>query len=115
MAEQPTSGPLDAETLAAYLDGRLSPAERAVVEAEVAAHPDLYEWFVSTMRVAERAAQGHGNPGPSSAGTDDVGAGADPPELVGDLLLGDYDRGVQSLELALADRPETPATRPRTR
>mgnify|MGYP003460322968 CR=1 FL=1 len=55
MAEQPTSGPLDAETLAAYLDGRLSPAERAVVEAEVAAHADLYEWLVSTMRRARTA------------------------------------------------------------
>lgn len=76
MADHPRFGPLDAETLAAFLDGRLTPAQRARVEAELAASPESYEWLVSTLRVAAQVeAEAEGSPGPEESGNAD-----DPPE-----------------------------------
>lgn len=57
MSEQPRSGGLDPETLAAYVEGQLPPEERAKVEAEIAADPETYEWLVHVLRVSE--ATGH--------------------------------------------------------
>jgi len=79
MAEQHGFGPLDAETLAAYLDGRLAPEERARVESELAASSEAYEWLVSVLRAAahteaERADEGSGNA---------ARPGADVPEATG--------------------------------
>jgi hypothetical protein len=53
MPEQPGAGRLDAETLAAYVDGLLPPEERAKVEAEIAADPETYEWVVTTVNAVE--------------------------------------------------------------
>ncbi len=53
MPEQPGAGRLDAETLAAYVDGLLPPEERAKVDAEIAADPESYEWLVSTISAVE--------------------------------------------------------------
>ena len=54
MADAPRSGrPLDPETLAAYVDGRLPPDERTRIEAELASDPELYEWLVQTMHAEE--------------------------------------------------------------
>lgn len=53
MSDQPGTSRLDPETVAAYVDGRLSADERARVEAEVARDPDAYEWLVQTMRVVD--------------------------------------------------------------
>ena len=49
--------PIDPETLAAYLDGRLPPAERAGVEARLAADEDAYELLVEVMKAQD--ALGH--------------------------------------------------------
>lgn len=49
MPEQPGAGPLDPETLAAYIDGLLPPEERARVDAEIAADPETYEWVVNSI------------------------------------------------------------------
>lgn len=79
MADHPGFGPLDAETLAAYLDGRLVPSERERVEAELAANPESYEWLVSTLRLAAVAeAEGEENPG-----SDRPQLPADPPAVTG--------------------------------
>jgi anti-sigma factor RsiW len=56
MAEQPGSGRLDSEILAAYVDGRLPPEDRARVEAEIAADPETQEWLVNTIRAVDEAA-----------------------------------------------------------
>ena len=78
MSEQPRSGRLGAETLAAYVDGQLPPEERARVEAEIAADPESYEWVVNAIRVAEELdAAGEGPAGSGSAGAvSSVGQGA---------------------------------------
>ena len=69
MSEQPRSGRLDADTLAAYVDGQLPPEDRARVEAEIAADPESYEWVVNAIRVAEELeAAGEGSAGSGSAG-----------------------------------------------
>ncbi|MGD9904691.1 MAG: hypothetical protein AB7U83_14605 [Vicinamibacterales bacterium] len=44
---------LDAETLAAYVDGRLPPEARARVDAEIAADPDLCEWLTGTLTAVD--------------------------------------------------------------
>src|SRR5262245_52612186 len=49
MPAHPSPGRLEPETRAAYIDGRLSEAERAAVEAEIAADPENYEWLVNTI------------------------------------------------------------------
>ncbi|MGH9384791.1 MAG: anti-sigma factor family protein, partial [Vicinamibacterales bacterium] len=55
MSSAPRSGRgLDPETLAAYVDGRLPPEERAKVEAELAADPESYEWLVQTLRAEQQ-------------------------------------------------------------
>ncbi len=53
MPERPSPDRLDADVIAAYLDGQLSPGERAAVEARLAADPDTYEWVASAMRTIE--------------------------------------------------------------
>lgn len=53
MPDQPGSGGLDAETLAAYLEGQLPPESRARVEAEIAADPETYEWLVHARRAMD--------------------------------------------------------------
>lgn len=53
MPDQPRSGGLDAETLAAYLEGQLPPESRARVEAEIAADPEIYEWLVHARRAMD--------------------------------------------------------------
>ena len=53
MPNQPGAGRFDPETLAAYVDGRLPPEERATVAAEIASDPDSYEWLVSTLRAVD--------------------------------------------------------------
>lgn len=53
MPDTPGAGRLDAQTLAAYIDGQLPPAERAQVEAEIAADPDSYEWLVETVKALQ--------------------------------------------------------------
>jgi len=74
MSEQPRSGRLDAETLAAYVDGQLPPEERARVEAEIAVDPESYEWVVNAIRVAEELdASGEGAVGSGSAGAAPAG------------------------------------------
>lgn len=62
MSEQPRSGGLDPETLAAYVDGHLPPEERAKVEAEIAADPETYEWLVHVLRVSEAAGHAEQKP-----------------------------------------------------
>lgn len=42
---------IDAETLAAFLDGRLSAAERADVLRQLARSPDDYEWFIEAAGI----------------------------------------------------------------
>jgi tetratricopeptide (TPR) repeat protein len=69
MSEQPRSGRLDAETLAAYVDGQLPPEERARVDAEIAVDPESYEWVVNAIRVAEELdAPREGSAGSGSGG-----------------------------------------------
>jgi tetratricopeptide (TPR) repeat protein len=46
---------LDPETLAAYIDKRLPPEQRAVVEAELANDPDAYVVLVETMKALDAA------------------------------------------------------------
>jgi tetratricopeptide (TPR) repeat protein len=46
---------LDPETLAAYIDKRLSPEQRAAVEAQLAADPDAYSVLVDTMKALDAA------------------------------------------------------------
>ena len=53
MPEQPGAGRLDAETLAAYVEGLLPPEERAKVDAEIAADPENYEWLVNSINAVD--------------------------------------------------------------
>ena len=54
MSNEPkASGALDAEMLAAYIDKRLPPDARAVVEAKLAADPDSYELLVELIHARE--------------------------------------------------------------
>jgi CHAT domain-containing protein len=46
----PTPGCLDSETLAAFMDGRLEPRERAVVEAHLAECEDCYEVWMDALQ-----------------------------------------------------------------
>lgn len=58
-AEGGLSGPcLDPETLAAFIDGRLTPAERAQVEAHLASCMRCYEIFVDSVEASRDAAGG---------------------------------------------------------
>ena len=58
----------DLEDLAAYLDGRLQPAERAAVEARLAEDADYYETMLETVRFREEmAAEGAASPEPAVA------------------------------------------------
>ncbi len=54
MSNEPKAGQgLDPELLAAYVDHRLSPEQRAEVEARLATDPDAYELLVETMRAQD--------------------------------------------------------------
>lgn len=85
MPEQPGSGRLDADLIASYLDGQLSPAERALVEASMAEDPEAYEWVVNAMRTADELEAAE--PGTESGGDlggeggAGSGAGGSPPPL----------------------------------
>jgi tetratricopeptide (TPR) repeat protein len=53
---QPTEGCLDAETMAAFIDDRLEPSERAAVEAHLAKCEDCYEvWMDAVATAGSRA------------------------------------------------------------
>lgn len=63
MTNEPTAGTrIDPETLAAYLEQRLSPAQRAAVEAQVAADPDSYAVLVESMRALDEMAEAEPRP-----------------------------------------------------
>ena len=54
MSEARISGHvIDSETLAAYIDGRLSAGDREAVEAAIAADPETYEWLVHSVRAQD--------------------------------------------------------------
>jgi CHAT domain-containing protein/tetratricopeptide (TPR) repeat protein len=54
MSNDPKAGPgIDAALLAAYLDQRLSPEQRAAVEAQLASDPESYELLVEAMKAQE--------------------------------------------------------------
>lgn len=54
MSNEPKAGTgLDPELLAAYIDKRLSPEQRAVVEAQLASDPDSYAVLVETMKALD--------------------------------------------------------------
>jgi CHAT domain-containing protein len=54
MSNEPKAGKgIDPETLAAYIDQRLSPEQRAVVEAQLATDPDSYEVLVETLKALD--------------------------------------------------------------
>jgi hypothetical protein len=54
MSNDPKAGPgIDAALLAAYIDQRLSPEQRAAVEARLASDPESYELLVETMRAQD--------------------------------------------------------------
>jgi hypothetical protein len=53
MPDHPGAGRLDPDIVAAYVDGQLSPEERARVEAAVAADPETYEGLVETIRAVD--------------------------------------------------------------
>lgn len=53
MTDDPKAERVDSETLAAYVDRRLTAGERADVEARLAADPDSYELLVEVMRTHE--------------------------------------------------------------
>ena len=54
MTNEPKAGDgLDPEVLAAYLDKRLPPDERAAVEAKLATDPDSYELLVELVHANE--------------------------------------------------------------
>ncbi len=52
---QPTAGCLDPETLAAFIDGRLEPRERAAVEAHLAECADCYEGWMDAGAITQPA------------------------------------------------------------
>ena len=58
----PPEGCLDAETLAAFIDGRLEPRERAAVEAHLAECEDCYEAWMESIRLAAEAARSEAVP-----------------------------------------------------
>src|SRR5690349_7031174 len=54
MNEQPRAGrSIDPEMLAAYIDKRLTPEQRAAVEAQLAADPESYELLVESMKALD--------------------------------------------------------------
>lgn len=55
MADRHEPARLDAATLAAYLEGRLPPEDRARVDAEIARDPETYEWVVNALRLSAAA------------------------------------------------------------
>lgn len=58
MNDEPKAGMnLDPEMLAAYIDNRLSPEQRAEVEAQLARDPDSYAVLVETMKALDDLAQ----------------------------------------------------------
>ena len=50
---RPTPGCVDSETMAAFLDGRLEPRERAAVEAHLADCEDCYEVWMDAQAITE--------------------------------------------------------------
>ena len=53
MTTDPNDDRIDSETLAAFVDGRLSAEERAAVEAKLASDDDSYELLVELMRTQD--------------------------------------------------------------
>jgi CHAT domain-containing protein len=53
MTTDPNDDRIDSETLAAYVDGKLSAGERAAVEAKLASDDDSYELLVELMRAQD--------------------------------------------------------------
>lgn len=54
MSNDPKAGPgIDAAVLAAYIDQRLSPEQRAAVEAQLASDPESYDLLVETMKAQD--------------------------------------------------------------
>src|SRR5689334_918268 len=54
MSNEPKAGmSIDPELLAAYIDRRLSPEQRAAVEAQLAEDPDAYALLVATLNAQD--------------------------------------------------------------
>ncbi|MCC7125330.1 MAG: CHAT domain-containing protein [Acidobacteria bacterium] len=71
MPERPPPDRLDADVIAAYLDGQLSSDEKAAVEAHLAADPETYAWVTNAMRVIDEMVAS-GSSTDSSSGVPDV-------------------------------------------
>lgn len=69
MTDDPKAGRIDSETLAAYVDRRLTAGERADVEARLAADPDSYELLVEVMRTQEALGDVHAAPARTASPT----------------------------------------------
>jgi tetratricopeptide (TPR) repeat protein len=68
MNNEPRAGmSLDAEMLAAYIDKRLTPEQRAVVEAQLASDPDSYAVLVETLKALDEVPDTRQAPQPSTA------------------------------------------------
>ena len=58
MSSEPRAGMnLDPELLAAYIDQRLTPEQRAAVEAQLAKDPDSYAVLVESMKTVDALAE----------------------------------------------------------
>lgn len=79
MPEQPAPWRPDDETLAAYIDGRLSGPERARVEAAIAADPETYEWLAGALRAMAAEAEGRPDAAPGAPPAAERAAAASPP------------------------------------
>ena len=55
MSNGRAGGPIEAETLAAYIDGTLPPDERARVDAMLAEDADSYQWLLDSLRAMAAA------------------------------------------------------------
>jgi tetratricopeptide (TPR) repeat protein len=63
MSDEPkASMDLDPEMLAAYIDNRLSPEQRAAVEAELARDPDAYAVLVASLKALDEVPELHALP-----------------------------------------------------